>query len=180
MHNLWAMSTIPTVRGYLETGPVQRSRSATPDLDALAHLMDGAFRIPGLNIRFGLDSIIGLVPGLGDLVTTLVSLYVVAAAQRYGVSRITTLRMGLNIGIDTVIGSIPLIGDLFDFAWKANERNVALVRTHMNTPLHMRRKARRGDWLYVGVIGVVLIAILAAVLFAAYTAFSTIFTWIAG
>jgi hypothetical protein len=174
------MSTIPTVYGHLETGPAQRSRSATPDLDALAHVMDGAFRIPGLNLRFGLDSIIGLIPGVGDIVTTLVSLYVLAAAQRYGVSRITTLRMGLNIGIDAIVGSIPLIGDLFDFAWKANERNVALVRKHMNTPLHMRHKARRGDWLYVGAIGVVLIAILAAALFAAYTAFATFFSWIAG
>ena len=108
--------------GALETSPGPRSRSTTPDLDALARLMDGEFRIPGLNIRFGLDAIIGLIPGFGDIVATLVSLYVLAAAQRHGVPRITTLRMGLNIGIDAIIGAIPIVGDLFDLAWKANER----------------------------------------------------------
>jgi uncharacterized membrane protein YbhN (UPF0104 family) len=142
--------------------------------------MDGAFRIPGLNIRFGLDPIIGLIPGLGDLAATLISLYVLAAAQRYGVSRITTLRMGLNIAIDAIIGAIPIVGDLFDVAWKANERNVALLRRHTNTPPHLRHRARRGDWLYVAGIAAILVAILAAALYAAYLAVSAIVSWLGG
>jgi hypothetical protein len=161
------MNTIQTT-SYLESGPVPRPRSEAADLDALAQLMDGAFRIPRLNIRFGLDAIIGLIPGLGDIITTLISLYVLAAAQRYGVPRVTTLRMGLNIAIDAIIGAIPILGDLFDIAWKANERNVALLRRHINTPLHLRHRARRLDWLYVVVIASVLVAILAAALYGTY------------
>src|SRR5687767_11672879 len=172
------MNTIRTSPKYLETGSASRFRSTTPDLDALAELMDGAFRIPGLNIRFGLDAIIGLVPGLGDIVTTLVSLYVLAAAQRYGVPRITTLRMGLNIAIDAIIGAIPIVGDVFDLAWKANERNVALLRRHISTPLHLRNNARRGDWFYVVGVAAVLVAILAAALYGAYLALAAVFNWL--
>jgi hypothetical protein len=162
----------------LQAGSSLRSQSTTPDLDGLARLMDGACRIPGLNIRFGLDAIIGLIPGIGDIVSTLVSLYVLAAAQRYGVSRITTLRMGLNIGIDAIIGAIPIVGDLFDLAWKANERNVALLRRHMNTPLHLRQKARRADWLYVVGIAAVMVIILAAALYGAYLGIASIVSWL--
>jgi hypothetical protein len=167
-----------TSPGYLETGSTPSSRSAMPDVDALARLMDSAFRIPGLNIRIGLDPIIGLIPGIGDIVTTIVSLYVLAAAQRYGVPRITTLRMGLNIGIDAIIGAIPFVGDLFDFTWKANKRNVALLQRHINTPLHLRHKARRGDWLYVAGIAVVLVTILAAALYGAYLGMAAIVSWL--
>jgi hypothetical protein len=140
--------------------------------------MDGAFRIPGLNIRVGLDPIIGLIPGIGDIVSTLVSLYVLAAAQRYGLPRITTLRMGLNIALDAIIGAIPVVGDLFDLTWKANNRNVALLRHHINSPLHLRRQARRGDWLYVVGISIVLVTILAAVLYGAYLGMAAIVSWL--
>src|SRR5687767_15078831 len=174
------MNTIRTSPKYLETGSASRFRSTTPDLDALAHLMDGAFRIPRLNIRFGLDAIIGVIPGLGDIITTLVSFYILAAAQRYGVPRITTLRMGLNIAIDAIIGAIPIVGDLFDVVWTANGRNVALVRRHINTPLHLRQQARRGDWFYVVGTASVLVAILAAALYVAYLVIATIVGWLGG
>jgi hypothetical protein len=172
------MDITRTSDSYLETGPAPRPRSNTPDLDALALLMDNAFRIPGLNLRFGLDSIIGLIPGLGDIVSMLVSLYVLAAAQRYGLSRITTARMGLNIAVDTIIGAIPLVGDAFDLVWKANQRNVALVQHHMNTPLHLRHKARRGDWLYVAAVAAVLVVILAGLVYGAYLAIAAIIGWL--
>lgn len=139
--------------------------------------MDNAFRVPGLNIRFGLDAIIGLIPGLGDIITTLISLYVLAAAQRYGLTRITTARMGLNIAIDAIIGAIPLVGDLFDVAWKANQRNVALVQHHLNTPLHLRHKARRSDWLYVAAVAAVLVLVLVGLVYGAYLALAAIIGW---
>jgi hypothetical protein len=164
----------------LQAGPAPQTRSATPDLDALARLMDGAFRIPGLNIRFGLDPIIGLIPGFGDILATLVSLYVLVAARRYGIPRITMMRMGLNIGIDAIIGAIPIVGDLFDLVWRTNERNVALLRRHMNTPAHLRQKARRGDWVYVIAIVAVLIAILGVAVYGTYLAIATIVSWLAG
>ena len=172
------MNITRTSGSYLETGPAPQSRSNTPDLDAIALLMDNAFRIPGLNIRFGLDAIIGLIPGVGDIISMLVSLYVLAAAQRYGLSRITTARMGLNIAIDTIIGAIPLVGDAFDLVWKANQRNVALVQHHMNTPLHLRNKARRGDWLYVAGIAAVLVVILAGLIYGAYLVLAAIVNWL--
>jgi hypothetical protein len=163
--------------GASGAGRARRDDGATPELDALAHLMDGAFRIPGLNIRFGLDALIGLIPGIGDLLTKLVSIYLLTLAQRYGVPRITTLRMGLNIGIDAVLGAIPFVGDLFDLAWKANERNVALLRRHINTPPHERQSARRGDWLFVVGVVAVLIAVLAAALYGAYLAAAAVVGW---
>lgn len=172
------MNITRTSGSYLETGPAPRSRSNTPDLDAIALLMDNAFRIPGLNIRFGLDAIIGLIPGLGDIITTLISLYVLAAAQRYGLTRITTARMGLNIAIDAIIGAIPLVGDAFDLVWKANQRNVALVQRHMNTPLHLRHKARRSDWFYVAAVAAVLVVILAGLIYGAYLVLAAIVNWL--
>jgi hypothetical protein len=174
------MNITRTSPGYLESGASPRSHSATPDLDALAHLMDGAFRIPGLKIRVGLDPILGLIPGIGDIVATLISIYVLAAAQRYGVPRITTLRMGMNIVIDAIIGANPIVGDLFDLVWKSNERNLALLRRHINTPFHLRHKARRGDWLYVVGIAAVLVAILAAAVYGAYLALAAVVSWLGG
>jgi hypothetical protein len=172
------MNIIRTSPAYLNAGSTSSTCSATPDLYALAHLMDSAFRIPGLNIRVGLDPIIGLIPGIGDVVSTLVSLYVLAAAQRYGVPRITTLRMGLNIGIDAIFGAIPIVGDLFDLSWKANKRNVALLQRHINAPHHLGHKAHRADWLYVVGIAALVVTILAVALYGAYLGVAAIFSWL--
>src|SRR5437773_10257631 len=98
-------------------------------LDNLAFYLDDLFRIPGVGWRFGLDAIIGLVPGVGDTLTSFASFYILLAGVRYGVPKITLLRMALNIGIDYVVGSIHLLGDAFDFFWKSNQRNMELIRT---------------------------------------------------
>jgi hypothetical protein len=132
-----------------------------PELELLARIMDSAFRIPGLGIRFGLDAIIGLIPGLGDALTSLVSLYILSAAHRLGVPRVTLLRMAANIAIDTVLGALPLVGDAFDVYWKANEKNVALLRRHLSTTPDERRLARHGDRLFVVVLVAGLVALLA-------------------
>lgn len=100
-------------------------------LEQLAQWMDNRFIIPGTNVRFGLDSLLGLIPGLGDTVTALPAIYVVMAAQRLGVSRFVLARMIGNIGMDMLVGAIPLLGDLFDLGFKANSRNVALLRRHL-------------------------------------------------
>lgn len=96
----------------------------------LAELFDDRFRLPGTGRRFGLDGILGLIPGLGDATTALVSLYLAAEGLRLGMPIRSILRMGVNIVVDTVLGAIPLIGDLFDFAWRANQKNVRLVLDH--------------------------------------------------
>ncbi|MBL9124344.1 MAG: DUF4112 domain-containing protein [Planctomycetaceae bacterium] len=138
------------------------------DLEQLARWMDSVFAIPGTPIRFGFDAIIGLLPGAGDTLLALVSLYILQAAARYGVPRVTLVRMALNVIIDLVIGSLPLLGDFFDVAWKANTRNVALLRAHAAATPGELRRVRRGDWLFVAAIGAVILAVLAGALLFTY------------
>jgi hypothetical protein len=131
-------------------------------LDQLSRWMDGLFRIPGTGWRFGLDAIVGLIPGLGDTATTIVSLYILAAGVRYRVSKATLLRMGFNIAVDYFIGAIPLVGDLFDAAWKSNQMNVELLRRRATVSAAEARSGRLSDWLFVGVIAAGLIGLLGA------------------
>lgn len=126
-------------------------------LEELSRWMDTRFRIPILGWRFGLDPLIGLIPGFGDTATSLVSLYILVAASRYGLPRITLARMALNIGIDYLFGSLPIIGDAFDVYWKANHRNMHLLRRSIR-PGQTPRKLALRDWLFVG--GMLLLLIL--------------------
>lgn len=121
------------------TDPASRrysySKAAEFDrLDWLARSLDSAYRIPGTGIRLGWDSILGLIPGVGDAAALVPSAYIVYRAHRLGVPRGTLARMGLNVGIDWVVGSIPLIGDIFDVGFKANRRNVDLLRDALDLP----------------------------------------------
>jgi hypothetical protein len=138
----------------------------------LSDLLDQAFHVPGLGVRFGFDALIGLIPGLGDTITSFASLYILGVAAKMGVPRVTIARMGLNLGIDYVIGSLPLVGDVFDVWWKSNVRNVDLVRRHLSIVQGEARQATRADWLFVGLVMVVLLALLigSAMLFLAITA----------
>jgi len=152
----------------LQTKPpeiIDRRRSGRqlePELELIAYWMDTAFLIPGLGIRFGFDAIIGLIPGLGDLITSLISLYILAAARRYGVPRPTLLRMAFNIGVDTVVGAVPFFGDAFDVFWKANKMNVALLRRHVQATPDEQRRARRNDTLFIALLIAGLLAVMAA------------------
>jgi len=125
-------------------------------LETLSHYLDGLFRIPGTGWRFGLDSLIGLVPNVGDISTALVSFYILIAGVRYGVPKVTLLRMALNIGLDYLIGIIPVAGDAFDFFWKHNQRNMDLIRERGQG----LGKGTKSDWMFIGVIIGVLVAIL--------------------
>lgn len=108
------------------------SREATlARLEALAHLLDSAFLIPGINRRVGIEAIIGLVPVVGDIAGMVISSYIVAEARRLGAPRWLIGRMALNVAFDGAIGIIPVAGDLFDAAFKANRRNVRLLRRWM-------------------------------------------------
>jgi hypothetical protein len=99
-------------------------------LRRLAWLIDAAGRVPGTRFRFGLNSVIGLAPGAGDALLTLISLYFVYEAVQLGLPRRKIRRMVCNVAIETLLGTIPLLGDLFDVAWKANLRNVAIIDRH--------------------------------------------------
>src|SRR5437762_6308532 len=96
-------------------------------LDHLAGVLDDIFHIPGTKIRFGLDPIVGLVPGLGDIISGLLSFLIVFAAWQRGLPRVAIMRMVANIGIDTLTGKIPIVGDLFDMMWKSNRMNYNLL-----------------------------------------------------
>ena len=116
--------------------PTNASRRDDPaaSVRRLAHVLDAAVRIPGTKIRIGLDPILGLIPGIGDLAGTVLSGYVVLAAVRLGVPKPVLARMLVNLGIDAVLGAVPLLGDVFDVAWRANSRNLALIESHVATP----------------------------------------------
>lgn len=134
--------------------------SLAAEVEFLAHLLDDVFVIPGTGIRFGLDGLLGLVPGLGDTLTSLASFYILSAGRRYGVPRIMLARMAGNIAVDYLVGMLPLLGDAFDVYWKANLRNVRLLQRHLEaTPIEQRR-TRRGDWLVVAGLILALVALL--------------------
>jgi hypothetical protein len=117
-------------------------RRSIERLRQLAYLLDDRFRIPGTRYRIGLDGLIGLVPGIGDAVTTLLALYIVLEARRLGVPVTKLGRMSLNVGLDAVLGAVPLLGDVFDVAWKANRRNLRLVLDHVDAEHRARDGAR--------------------------------------
>jgi hypothetical protein len=126
-------------------------------LQRLEILLDEAFRVPGTNFRFGIDGIIGLVPGLGDVLAGLLSLIIPLAAWIRGVPYITLVRMAVNLAIDVLVGTIPIFGDIFDVAWKANRRNYRLLQLHLHEP---RRHTWR-DWAFLLCLVAVILAILA-------------------
>jgi Domain of unknown function (DUF4112) len=101
-------------------------------LERLAALLDARYGIPGTRLRFGLDSVLGLVPGVGDVLTFLPAAYIVYRAHQLGVPRATLARMAANVGLDAALGSVPIAGDAFDLFFKANRRNLALIRRHLD------------------------------------------------
>ena len=119
--------------------------SVSPNDDSLrrvqvvATLLDEALRVPGTNIRFGIDPIVGMIPGLGDLLGGAASAYIILEAARAGAPASVLLRMTMNVGMDTLVGAVPVVGDLFDFAWKSNSRNVRLLAQHVEAPTQARR-----------------------------------------
>jgi hypothetical protein len=126
----------------------------------LSVLLDGAVRIPGTDLRVGLDPILGaLLPELGDALTAVLSLTLLAVAYRERVPKLVMARMLVNIGLDAIFGAIPVLGDVFDFAFKANQKNLALIERHRRDPT---RPATLGDRLMVlsvALVGLALVAL---------------------
>jgi hypothetical protein len=140
------------------------SLTVEKSIERLGWVMDDLFRVPVLGWRFGLDALIGLIPGIGDTGTTLVSFYILAAAVRYRVPKITLLRMGMNIAIDYVVGSLPLVGDVADVWWKSNQMNVELLRKRATVSAEEARAGRLSDWVFVGgiIVGLTALAVASA------------------
>jgi hypothetical protein len=101
-------------------------------VEALEKLLERSFVIPGTKIPFGLDSVVGLVPVIGDLITAAMGAYMVWEARNLGMSKWQLVRMTANVGIDTALGAIPLVGDAFDFIWRSNSKNLRIIRKHLD------------------------------------------------
>ena len=125
------------------------------NLDILSHLLDDFIKIPGTSIRFGLDGIVGVIPGIGDIIGGIASCIIIVAAWVRGVSYVTVARMVTNVAIEVVVGSIPVLGDMFDIAWRANRRNYALLVGSVEDP----RKHTLQSWLFLGGVCLVLAAL---------------------
>ncbi|MBW4580823.1 MAG: DUF4112 domain-containing protein [Tildeniella nuda ZEHNDER 1965/U140] len=135
--------------------------SALQRIRLVTHLLENAIAIPGTRIRFGLDPILGLLPGAGDFLGAAVSAYIVIEAARFGLPRETLVQMVTNLVLDSVGGSLPVLGDVFDATWKANSRNLALLEAHVATPLPTKAADRRFVILIVLALIVLLIGIAA-------------------
>jgi len=141
---------------------VTRIRQLTPGqsqrlegLRKISQLLDSAFPVPGTSYRIGLDPIMGLVPWIGDLVSPLFTIGILWQARDLAVPRVVQLRMIFNVAIDALVGVVPLVGDLFDFAWKSNNMNMALLERHAE----LDHPASRGDWAFVTLMLLLLVAI---------------------
>ena len=141
-------------------------------LDDLAFYLDDLFRIPGVGWRFGLDAIIGLIPNIGDTLTSFASFYILLAGVRYGVPKITLLRMAVNIAVDYLVGSIPVIGDAFDFVWKANKMNMNLIRTRSAG----HGTGKMSDYIFVfGLIFLLIAILIGSIIVSAYLIYYVLF-----
>lgn len=123
----------------------------------LAWLMDEAFEIPGLGVRIGVDGLLGLIPGVGDLISAGVSTYIISSARQLGVPKVILARMAVNTLIDLALGSIPIVGDIFDIGWKANKRNLHLALQYESR----KKRVTTTSWLAIG--GLLAVLLLAAV-----------------
>ena len=107
-------------------------QSVRQRVEAMEQLLERSFHIPGTKIPFGLDSVVGLVPVLGDIVTAAMGAYIVWEARNLGMSKWQLMRMAANVGIDTALGAIPLVGDAFDFVWRSNSKNLRIIKKHLD------------------------------------------------
>ena len=131
----------------------------------LADLLDQRFTIPGTSIRIGLDPIIGLIPGIGDLVANLTGSLILILAARVGVPKIALVRMGINVAANTLLGTVPFLGDVLSIWFRSNVRNVELLQRYLGRPA---KRAVLGDWLLVIALLIALIALITAVGFLAF------------
>jgi hypothetical protein len=134
----------------MNTGERERAKQR---LDRIAWYLDSSIPIPGLKMRFGIDPLIGLFPGIGDTLGALMSSYILSEAARLGAPKSVLFKMAFNIAVDAILGTVPVLGDLFDVVWKANQRNVQLLGTYLERP----RKAVVASRLFVWSLAVLLV-----------------------
>lgn len=148
--------------------------SRRQQLERIAWLLDNSIRIPFTQRRIGLDSLIGLIPGIGDAIGGILSSWILFQGMRLKVPFFTLLRMIMNVAIEVVIGFIPFFGDLFDMGWKANYRNVQLLSDYLDRPV----ETARGSLVLMVIVLVALMVIGVATVWGGIVLFSLVFAWI--
>lgn len=138
--------------------PPPRPRIDDETLENLARLLDDAFPVPGTSLRFGIDPLLGLIPGLGDLISALFGFIIIFAAWDRGLPRVTIARMVANIVIDSGLGTLPLLGDAFDVLWKSNRRNYELL---IRSSADRDRRHTWRDWAFLGALAAAVLATVA-------------------
>ncbi|MEK0179360.1 MAG: DUF4112 domain-containing protein [Microcoleus anatoxicus] len=165
----------------MSRSPIQNSSPNTTNkshvaslrrLRRISNLLDNAIPIPGTKYRIGLDPILGLIPGGGDLISSIFAGYIVFKSAQMGVPQETLVQMAANIVFDTVAGTVPVAGDLLDVAWKANVKNIELLDAHLGSPEPAGKKA---DWLFVAALLLGLALIVAGVIFLSVLFFGWVF-----
>ena len=146
--------------------PKKNTTPALENLNSLAKLMDSQFRIPGTTIKFGLDALIGLVPGAGDFAAFLISGYMITVMAKNGASGFLLARMVLNVVIDSLFGAIPVLGDIFDVAFKSNQRNVKLMQQH-----YVEGRHKGGAWKVIVPVLLILLVFIVGLVWVAYKLF---------
>jgi hypothetical protein len=139
-------------------------------LERTAHLLDSQFQIPGTKFKFGLDPILGLIPVLGDASTLIISAIMVLYMAKYGVSGKVLVMMVLNIVLDAVVGGIPVLGSIFDFVYKANDKNMRLLKEHYHEGKHQGS----GMWIIITIL-VVFITLFVLLIIGLYQLFKFLF-----
>lgn len=169
----------------MSRSPIQNSSPNTPSpshiaslrrLRRISHLLDNAIPIPGTKYRIGLDPILGLIPGGGDLISSIFAGYVVFKSAQMGVPQETLVKMATNIVFDTVAGTVPVAGDLLDVAWKANVKNIELLDAHLGSP----EPAKKANWLFVAALLLGLMLIVGGVIFLSVMLFGWLFQVMTG
>jgi hypothetical protein len=148
------------------------ARPRLTGIDRLAWWLDNAIAVPGTRYRIGFDALIGLIPGVGDLVGTLLSSYIIAVAASQGLPSSALARMAINVALETVVGVVPIFGDLFDAAWKSNQRNIRIIEQFHSMPRAARRQSR-------AVVAAWAVAVIALVVLLALGAFAAV-RWLIG
>ncbi|HCV29698.1 MAG TPA: DUF4112 domain-containing protein [Microcoleaceae bacterium UBA9251] len=169
----------------MSRSPLQNSSTNTPSksqaaslrrLRRISHLLDNAIPIPGTKYRIGLDPILGLIPGGGDLIGSIFAGYIVFKSAQMGVPQETLVQMAANIVFDTVAGTVPVAGDLLDVAWKANVKNIELLDAHLGSP----EQGKKADWLFVAALLLGLMLIVGGVIFLSVTLLGWLFRAVTG
>lgn len=138
-------------------GQPDRKQASLDRLRSISRLLDNAVSIPGTNYGVGIDPLLGLLPGGGDFISSIVSGYMVVEAARLGLPRESLVRMVTNLILDTLAGTVPVVGDLFDVAWKANARNMELIESHMQSPRESKKADKWFVFLLLAGLGLVVV-----------------------